>query len=583
MGPGFGRSSIATISGYVQSLKKSQIKRLKQLSERRIRGNAVVDNDFARAVCALSRDLSRQIGTLVDRQGHVRYVIVGDDHRIDIPDLDRSRAVRMRGLRLIHTHIKGEELTQEDLYDLTLLRLDYITAITFDQGGVPDRIYSAHLLPGADPGYTVEEPVRPGQQSETFREDIARLEDLFEREGRSSAGGRARPRALLVGVYTPDMRRRRSPEDSMSELEELCRTAGVEVADRVVQKRAQLDPVTVVGSGKAREISIQAVQRGAELVIFDLELSAAQAKRMSQICDLKIVDRTQLILDIFARNARSRDGKLQVELAQLRYLKGRLSEKDDNMSRLTGGIGGRGPGETKLEIGRRRVHDRIARLEKELKSLRQRRELNRNRRTDRKVPIVSIVGYTNAGKSTLLNALTNSDAVAEDRLFATLDPTTRRLRFPQEREIILSDTVGFIHELPPELGRAFQATLEELTDASLLIHLMDASDELREDRAEAVQLILANMGLASIPVLRVYNKADCLTEEERRFLERRDDTLLISALKKQNLEKLVERIEERVFFLPSGVDDERTPVQDQGVGYEPATGAGGTGDLTGIA
>lgn len=500
---------------------------------------------------------------LVDRQGHVRYLTVGDAQRIFIPELERNRSARLRGLRLIKTHLKHEPLSQEDLYDLTLLRLDYITAITMDRKGLPEKFHNAYLQPGEDPGFHVEEPCAPGQLSENFTDTLRHVEELFEREEDRLRRASDLPRALLVGVYTPEMRRKRSPEDSLAELKELCLTAGVQPVDAIAQRRPKLDPVTLVGSGKAREISIQAVQKNAEMMIFDLELSPAQAQRLSAITDLKIIDRTQLILDIFARNARSRDGKLQVELAQLRYLKGRLSEKDDNMSRLTGGIGGRGPGETKLEIGRRRVNDRISRLEKELSSLKQRRELNRTRRNENRVPIVSIVGYTNAGKSTLLNALTNSEVTSEDRLFATLDPTTRRVRFPKEQEIVLSDTVGFIHDLPPELSRAFEATLEELFDSDLLLHVIDASDApaQRDQKVEAVQAILANMELMGIPQLRVYNKSDCLSAADREVLEQRGDGLCVSALGRENLEALLAAVETCVFgAVQSGASSE-TPAE----------------------
>ena len=466
-----------------------------------------------------------------------------------LPELERSRSTRLRGLRLVHTHLKGEPLSKEDLSDLTLLRLDYITAITIDKNGLPDFFYSAHILPGTQPGYHLEEPCRSGSSklAENFSQSIRYLEDLFaQAEEQGSGQTQKQLRATLVGVYTPEMCQRRTPQISMQELKELCYTAGVIPIDCIIQKRTRLDPVSLVGSGKTQEIALRAIQQNTHILIFDLELSPAQAKRLSEICDLKILDRTQLILDIFARNAKSRDGKLQVELAQLRYLKGRLSEKDDNMSRLTGGIGGRGPGETKLEIGRRRVNTRIQSLERDLNKLKKRRSLNRSRR-QRDIPIVSIVGYTNAGKSTLLNALTHSTVFTENRLFATLDPTTRRLRFPREREIVIADTVGFIHDLPPELQRAFAATLEELLDADLLLHCIDASDHERNQKITAVEDILTEMQLSHLPILKVFNKCDLIPKEDLNFLQKQVDTSCISAIQKINLKSLLENIETQLF------------------------------------
>lgn len=509
--------------------------------------------EIARELSELSKEISRQIGILVDRKGKIQYAIVGDDRRILIPEMERGGAARLRELRLIHTHLKKEPLSEEDLFDLTLLRLDTVTAITIDQKGLPEFFYSARLSPTTKAGYRLYDRVRPGQTNKTiepFDIIIEEVEREFKESRDSTKIATAGSRAYLVGLYTADMRSKRLPDESMDELEELCRTAGVTPIRRFIQNRHKADSATVIGSGKIRELSVAAVQDEIDLLIFDRELAPAQAIRISNQTSLRIIDRTQLILDIFAQNAKSRDGKLQVELAQLRYLKGRLSETDDNMSRLTGGIGARGPGETKLEIGRRRVEDRIGRLENELKSLKIRREVLRSRRSRSGVPVCSIVGYTNAGKSTLLNALTKSEVLVENRLFATLDPTTRRLRFPEEREIILSDTVGFIYDLPPELQRAFETTLEELDDSDLLLHCIDASDPLREQKIKDVESILTNLKLDSIPILRVYNKIDRLNQEQIENLVE-SGSVFVSAKTNAGFDTLLLEMERQLFFKPN--------------------------------
>ncbi len=504
--------------------------------------------EFARTTGELSVEIRRQIGVLIDRSGYVSHLIVGSDHSIEIPHLDRVRVAqsRLRGLRLFHTHLKEEGLNQEDLMDLVLNRFDSITAAILDKDGIPKYYVSAYINPdpdGRDPWVHMPR-VNPGQISEGYLEEVLALESEFTKKNSNLKESQLKNRAFLVGVYN-SRKMKRSPEHSMDELKELCHTAGIHVVDTYVQKKPA-DSSTVVGKGKLQEIILKSVHKDIELLIFDLELAPSQAKKISDISDLKIIDRTQLILDIFSKNAKSRDGKLQVELAQLKYLKNRLSELDDNMSRLTGGIGGRGPGETKLEIGNRRVEEKITRLEIELDSLKKRRELNRKARSRNEIPIVAIVGYTNAGKSTLLNALTNSDVIAEDKLFATLDPTTRRIRFPEEREIIISDTVGFIHDLPPDLSQAFKATLEELGDADLLLHVVDVSNANYTEQMEAVDSILNSLSLHEIPRLVVYNKMDKVTPEIAHSLHESGEILVSSAMK-IGLAELLEIIENRLW------------------------------------
>ena len=353
------------------------------------------------------------------------------------------------------------------------------------------------------------------------------------------AAGDKRERALLVSVTT---RSRSQALESLDELQELARTSGIVVLDTILQQRKKVDARFLMGIGKLQDLSILALQQAATLIVFDQDLNPSQIRSITGKLDLKVLDRTQLILDIFAQRAISREGKLQVELAQLKYLLPRLVSKNTAMSRLTGGIGGRGPGETKLEINRRRVRSRITRLEKSLKQVRKQRAQQKARRSKKGLPVISIIGYTNAGKSTLLNTLTNSAVLAENRLFATLDPSSRRLRFPQDLEVIITDTVGFIHNLPKDLVVAFRATLEELESADLLLHVIDISNPRYRAQIESVERIIADLRLAHIPSIPVLNKMDKVAPEELETLTARLDGTPISALDRSTLKPLVEQV-----------------------------------------
>jgi GTP-binding protein HflX len=365
-----------------------------------------------------------------------------------------------------------------------------------------------------------------------------------------------RDRALVVHVALG--KARSEAEARVAELRELCRTAGLRVLDVVVQQRPDPDPRFLLGKGKLEEVVMRALQRDATVLVFDPELTPAQARSISDATELKVIDRTMLILDIFAQHAQTRDGKLQVELAQLKYTLPRLVEKNTMMSRLTGGIGGRGPGETKLEINRRRARERITLLEKQIAELSKRREQRRSLRTARNLPIISIVGYTNAGKSTLLNTLTEGDVLVENKLFATLDPTSRRLRFPHEREVIVTDTVGFIRDLPKDLVNAFRATLEELGEADLLLHIVDAADPAHEPHIAAVNRILRDLELSDKRRLLVFNKADKVAPEEMDQLTRTHDAFSISAQDRSTLTPLLRTIE-RILWQEDKLVDTATP------------------------
>lgn len=497
----------------------------------------------------LSREIQRQVGVLVDRRGHVKVVMVGDARSVFIPDLSAYRRGmdRLAGLRLVHTHLHGEPLTDDDLTDLALLRLDLVAALEAEEDGLPGTVHIGHLLPAnADERpWSIETIASVHALDDDFLEMMEALEAEFARLRKPRRAGDLRDRAILVHVSTAPAA---AAEDSMAELRDLARSAGIDVVHDVIQRRP-VDPRYVMGKGRLQTVLIKAMQLGAEALVFDQNLTPAQVNSLADFTDLKILDRTQVILDIFAQRAVTREGKIQVELAQLRYLLPRLGAKQtaSAFSRLTGGIGGRGPGETKLEIDRRRAQDRIAALEREVKKLGDRRRLRRSARTQKSVPTVSIVGYTNAGKSTLLNHLTNSQVVAENALFATLNPVSRRLRFPEEREVIVTDTVGFIRNLPKELMAAFRTTLEELDDADVLIHVLDASSPHLEDEKSTVEAILAELGLDRKPRILVLNKIDLCDAAEVNGLQQRFEGIPLSALHRQTFPPLMQTIEDHLW------------------------------------
>jgi GTP-binding protein HflX len=542
------------IHGNIAGLKSSQIKALERIYRRRIPTNQVITAELARFLTERSFDMRRQVGLIIDRQGAVRYVIVGDDREIVIPDLSDYGLGRsgLRGLRCIHTHLKGEPLSQDDLTDLALLRLDLMAVISVGAKGLPATIQYAHILPPNPEGENVEVLSLPSVHDLNFDMTvfIRSLEEELERKMAETVDlSDRREKAILISVSRVS---RQETEDSLEELAELARTAGVVVLDRVIQRPRQINPRYLMGVGKIKEVIIRALQQGATLLVFDQNLSPVQVRSISAITEIKVVDRAQLILDIFARRAHTLDGKVQVELAQLKYILPRLVGKGTAFSRLMGGIGGRGPGETKLEIDRRRIRDRIAHLEGQLKSLAKGRLQRRQRRIRAEVPIVSIVGYTNAGKSTLLNTLTQSAVFTEDLLFATLDTSTRRLRFPREREVIITDTVGFIRQLPKSLLGAFRATLEELEDADLLLHVVDLSNPRLEEHIRAVERILQELEFDRIPRLLVFNKVDLVAEEEVRALCRRFNAIPVSARDRRTFGPLLAELERR-FWPQEGV------------------------------
>ena len=553
--------SISDVHGFTRGLKHNQLRRIEKLGTRRVAADTIVSPELARQMSEISNETGRQIGVLINRKGQIEYVMVGTAKAIELPDFGRARVSedRFRGLRCVHTHLAGEKLTQDDLTDLALLRLDLMSIIQVDRkDGLPGMVYSAHLVPTNAESLEAEaqslpyeflEPNIPSHLDTDFTSLINSLEDEMARirlTGRNRQAGR--DRAILVGVTTGDSD---EAAESIAELKELATSADVVILDTIIQKRPQIDPKTVLGKGKLEDLLVRSMRLGADILVFDTELSPAQVRSLSDATELKVIDRPQLILDIFAQRAQSSEGKLQVELAQLKYLLPRLViGQNSAFSRLAGGIGGRGPGETKLETDRRRVRDKIAQLEKQVDNLGRQRQERRKTRVQKHLPIISLVGYTNAGKSTLLNSLTQSEVYVEKKMFATLDPTSRRLRLPYDQEVIINDTVGFIRDLPQALVSAFRATLEEIADSDLLIHVVDASHPQVLQQIASVGKIITDLDFGKIPQLVVLNKTDLLDKQEIENLTRQISidldapTVSISAIKRETLRPMVVKIAE---------------------------------------
>ena len=524
-------------------LKASQIKKLEKLYLRRIPPEFIITPELAREVCNISHEIRRQIGLIVNRSGKIIFVIIGSNQRIFIPDLSEYRSApgRLIGLKCIHTHLNNEQLTEDDLADLTFLRLDIIVALTIKNNGMMHQAHLAHILPKSTKDhFQILPPIFPGQLNINCHELIlaidSELDQLSLLYNQTNTG---KERAILVSVTTAY---KQAAIDSLTELKELAVSCNIHVAKTILQRRKKIDSRFLLGTGKLQELSFSALINSASLIIFDQELNPSQIRSITNKIDLKIIDRTQLILDIFAQRAKSKEGKFQVELAQLKYLLPRLITKNTAMSRLTGGIGGRGPGETKLEINRRRVRERIKQLEKSVSKVKKQRRAQKAKRAKKGLPVISIIGYTNAGKSTLLNTLTNSKVDVRNQLFATLDPASRRLRFPHDVEVIITDTVGFIKDLPKELMAAFSATLEELESADILLHVIDISNPAFKEQIKSVEKILFKLNLQNIQLVRVLNKQDKIDRETVEKYSLTFGGIAISASDKSTLIPLINHV-----------------------------------------
>lgn len=514
---------------------------MEKIYKRKVQPDKLINQELAKYITTISAEIKRQIGIIISRDGIITHTIIGDANSVFIPSLDNYPIGRkaLRGLRFIHTHLKDTPLNSEDITDLALLRFDIIAAISI-RNSLPYKIYTAYL-----------NPVESEQKIESLSSDFYGFElnfsnfiDVLERETdrvRIIDPRDSRERAILISA---SLLSRYELEESMEELKELALSNNIIMLDTVIQRLKEINPKFLLGKGKLKEIIIGAMEKRATILIFDQNLTPSQAMAITEITELKVIDRSQLILDIFARRAHSRDGKVQVELAQLKYTLSMLIGKGTAMSRLTGGIGGRGPGEMKLETDRRKIRNKIAYLEKELSHLKEARNQRRQRRIKANIPIVSIIGYTNAGKSTLLNFLTKSETFIEDKMFATLDTASRRLRFPKEREIIITDTVGFIKDLPKDLVSAFKSTLEELEDADVLLHLVDISNPHFIQHIESVETILKDLNLIDKKRLMVFNKSEKIPiSEVNNIISNYPNSIAISAINPSTFKPLLENIE----------------------------------------
>lgn len=538
------------IKGNIKGIRDSVIAELQKLYD--MQSPQLVSQELAVKLADITEYINREISVYITRSGQIIEIAVGDNATVELPSFSGRRgAGRLSGIRCIHTHPGGNPyLSGVDISALKNNKYDAMVAIGVVSPDFTKSELTFGLITGIDSNenytaecygpYSIEDA-----ENINFVNTVSTIERILDKQTGTASLQVMSERAILIGMEWGRNDSLWTVEDSLEELKQLADTAGATVIKKFIQKRPKPDPAFFIGRGKVQELALYAQQENIDLCIFDDELSPAQQRNIESVMGIRILDRTALILDIFAQRARTNEGKLQVELAQLQYTLPRIMGKGLMLSRLGGGIGTRGPGETKLEVDRRRIRDRIAFIKDQIEKVKAVRSLHRSKRKKNNVFEVSLVGYTNAGKSTLLNTLTNSDIYAKDQLFATLDPTTRQLTLPNKQEIIITDTVGFIQRLPHQLIAAFRSTLEVVTEADLLVHVIDVSHELYKEQAAAVHEVLKEIGAETKPVITVYNKIDKLPPDskltDRLALE--EDTVCISAAKKLNLETLQQMIE----------------------------------------
>lgn len=545
------------IYGNLKGIRNSVIDELKTFYDIRIEGGSLLNTELAMRMADVTDFINREVSVYLSRSGQVLAVAVGNDQSVELPPVEGRRGTsRLSGVRCVHTHPNGNpNLSGVDISALKNNRFDAMVAIGVTSPNFSESVLTFGMITGIDDNeqYEVEcyGTLTPTEAEGIFFPNlVATVERILDKQSGSASLAQGTERAIIVGMEYGGGASiiGWSAEDSLEELKQLADTAGAEVVARFLQKRPKPDPAFFIGRGKVQELALYVQQENVDLCIFDDELSPAQQRNIEQAMGVRVLDRTALILDIFAQRAHTNEGKLQVELAQLQYTLPRIMGKGLSLSRLGGGIGTRGPGETKLEVDRRRIRDRIAYIKGCISKVKNVRTLQRSGRAKASVPTVSLVGYTNAGKSTLLNTLTNSDIYAQDQLFATLDPTTRQLELPNKQQAILTDTVGFIQRLPHQLVAAFQSTLEEVVEADVLLHVIDVSHELYKEQANAVYHVLEELGAKDKTIITVYNKIDKLPEgsalAER--LAKEENSICISAKARLNLDGLLALIAENL-------------------------------------
>ena len=538
-------------NGNLTGIKSAMLDRLKSLYDFKQGLDEFASFELLSELCACSGEINRELSVYISRDGSIVDVSVGDSAKVSMPSMRLVRNEdRLCGVRCIHTHPSGDgRLSGVDLGTLRSMKLDCMAAVGVSDGK-PTQLYAAYLGDfDEDTGSRaalVYGPMRPYKlPQKALIAEIFNSDDRF-RSTTKEVEAVEQERAVLVGMDNDE------GYDTLEELNELAKTAGALVVGKVRVRRRTIDNATYVGSGKANELSLMGSELEADLFIFDDELSAIQLRTLEETLGARVIDRTTLILDIFAARATSREGKLQVELAQMRYRLPRLIGQGQVLSRLGGGIGTRGPGEKKLEIDRRRIRRRVFELETELSEIEKQRGLRRESRKANRIPLVALVGYTNAGKSTMLNALTDSNVLAEDKLFATLDPVVRKITLSGGTEALLSDTVGFINKLPHDLVEAFKSTLEEVSNSDLIIQVVDISCPYHEKQMRVVDGVLESLHAADIPRIIVFNKADAIPSCD--LPAESENRLNVSALRGTGIEKLLSAVELKLNSARTEVD-----------------------------